>query len=71
MLWTSMIGGKKVLIASGSERKEDLIFLKELIEAGKDKTGHRSTLSVGADGRGPQVCRRWTQEGKCGHNCGT
>jgi len=37
MLWTSMIGGKKVLTASGSERKEDLIFLKELIEAGKMK----------------------------------
>jgi NADPH:quinone reductase-like Zn-dependent oxidoreductase len=35
MLWTSIIGGKKVLIASGSERKEDLIFLKELVEAGK------------------------------------
>jgi len=39
MLWTSMIGGKKVLIASGSERKEDLIVLKELVEAGKRKPG--------------------------------
>jgi NADPH:quinone reductase-like Zn-dependent oxidoreductase len=35
MLFTSIIGGKKVLIASGSERKEDLIFLKELVEVGK------------------------------------
>jgi len=37
MLWTSMIGGKKVLFGSPSECKEYLIFLKELIEAGKIK----------------------------------
>jgi NADPH:quinone reductase-like Zn-dependent oxidoreductase len=37
MLWTSMVGSKKVIFGGGSacERKEYLIFLNELIEAGK------------------------------------
>lgn len=35
IVWTSLIGGKKVIGGVATERKEDLRFLKELIEAGK------------------------------------
>ena len=38
MLWTSMRGGKKVICALSSEKPEDLVFIKGLVEQGKIKS---------------------------------
>lgn len=38
MVWTSLIGGKKVICALSSEKQEDLAFIKDLVETGQIKS---------------------------------
>jgi NADPH:quinone reductase-like Zn-dependent oxidoreductase len=38
MLWTSIMGGKKVMCALAVPKPEDLIFIKDLVEGGKMKS---------------------------------
>jgi NADPH:quinone reductase-like Zn-dependent oxidoreductase len=37
MAWTSLIGGKKVIAGMAPDRREDLVFLNQLLETGKIK----------------------------------
>ena len=38
MLWTSIIGSRKVKCVMASDKKEDLVAVEKLIEAGKIKS---------------------------------
>ena len=50
--WTSMRGGKKVIFGAASQKTEDLIFIRDLIEAGHIKAviDRRFSLEQIADG---------------------
>ncbi len=52
-------------------RSEDLNYLKDLIETGKNKIGYRSALSVGTNPRAHRYAEQGHKKGKCRHHGST
>ena len=46
MLWTSLIGGKKVICALAMDKQEDLMHIKQLVEAGTIKPFHDRSYTL-------------------------
>ena len=70
MLWTKMVGSKKVVCVFASEKPPTWYSVKESDGGGQYQVDHRSLLSVGTGRRGAQVCRSGTKKGRRRHHDG-
>ena len=69
-LWTSMISSKKVIGGMVSYRTEDLIFLKEIIEAGKIRSVIDRRYPLEQIAEAHRYVDTGPKNGKCSHNVG-
>ena len=69
-LWTSIFGSKKVIFPIPKDRKEDILFFKELIEAGKFRPVIDRCYPLEQIAEAYKYVETGSKNRKCSHNCG-